>query len=105
MVENKDIPIHELKYYHGEKIGFVFTGVNRSSDDAIQRLCENLKSWGVTEKDPLFYTRVEENSVAFVFSGDSNFRMTDFYQACSQISRFGFFEVDTLYGWLTEHFK
>ena len=102
MTEEKVLAIHELRYYHSDSIGFVFTGQTPSSDEAIQRLIDNLRSWKVTKEDPLFYTRVGDNAVAFVFDSYSGFRMTQFYQASKQFTRLGFFEIDTLCSWLRE---
>lgn len=103
MVEEKTMPLHELKYYYGEHLGFVFQGVVPSSNDAIQRLCNNLVSWKVTKKLPEFYVRVPDNSIAFIFSNDSEFRQGLFYQACNRLSVMGIFKIDTLSAWLKEH--
>lgn len=103
MVEEKTIPLHEVKYYYGEHRGFVFEGVIQSSNDAIQNLCNNLVSWKVTKKLPEFYVRVSNNAVAFVFDSDSEFKQGLFYQACNRLSVMGIFKIDTLSAWLKEH--
>ena len=102
MIEEKTIPLHELKYYHGESLGFVFTGVIPSSNDAIERLVNRLVSWKVSDKLPEFYTRPESNVVAFVYAGDSGFKQAAFYHACKQLDMTvnGIFEIDTLAAWL-----
>lgn len=99
-MEEKILPIHELKYYHGDKVGFVFTGVVPSSDEALKRLVNNLVTWKVSEKLPEFFTRVKPNSVAFVYESDSGFKQAAFYQACNRLSTIGFFQIDTLTHWL-----
>ncbi len=103
MTEEKVISHNDLKYYYSDNIGFVFTGVTRSSDEAIQRLIVNLKAWKVTDEYPLFYTRVNDNSVAFVFDGNSGFKMAQFYQASKQFRILGLFEIDTLLSWIQKN--
>jgi hypothetical protein len=103
MVEEKTLPLHELKYYHGESLGFVFSGVLPSSNDAIQRLANNLVGWGVSKKLPEFYVRVTPNEVAFIYAPDSEFKQAAFYQACRQFNVMGIFTIDTLASWLKLH--
>lgn len=103
MVEESKIPLHELKYYYGEHLGFVFQGVIPSSDEAIQRLCENLVKWGVSKSLPDFYHRCGNNSVAFVFSENSGFQSGAFYQACRRLEVMGIFSIDSLGAWLEDN--
>jgi hypothetical protein len=103
MVEEKTLPLHELKYYHSESLGFVFKGVIPSSDDAIQRLVNNLVGWRVSKKLPEFYVRVTPNEVAFIYASDSEFKQAAFYQACNQLNVMGIFAIDTLAAWLQQH--
>lgn len=100
MIEEKTLPLHELKYYHGESLGFVFKGVTPSSYDAIERLCHTLMGNGVSKKLPEFFVRVSDNEVAFVYSEDSGFLSGPFFQFSQQVSRMRIFEVDTLAAWL-----
>lgn len=103
MIEEKTLPLHELKYYYGERLGFVFQGAAPSSNDAIQRLAETLVSSKVSEKLPEFYQRVSSNEVAFVYAGDSGFQSGPFYQATRQFNVIGIFNIDTLSMWLKNH--
>lgn len=103
MIPEKTLPLHELKYYHSESLGFVFTGAIPSSDDALQRLVNNLVGWGVSKKLPEFYVRVASNEVAFIYAPDSEFKQAGFYQACSQLNVMGIFTIDTLAAWLKIH--
>lgn len=97
MVPEKTLPIHELKYYYGDNLGFVFTGKIPSSDDAIQRLCNFLLGIKVSEKLPEFYQRIGDNAVAFVYDGNSGFQSGDFYQASKRINMFNnLFAIETL---------
>lgn len=103
MVKEKTLPLHELKYYHGESLGFVFSGVIPSSDDAIQRFVNNLVGWRVSKKLPEFYVRVTPNDTAFIYAPDSEFKQAEFYQFCSKINVMGIFSIDTLAAWLGIH--
>lgn len=103
MVTEKTIPLHELKYYYGEHLGFVFQGVTPSSDDAIQRLVDTLTRVGVSKKPPEFYVRVSTNEVAFVYDGNSEFKSPEFLQASQRINQFGLFNIETLNVWLKNH--
>ena len=103
MIPEKTLPLHELKYHHGESLGFVFQGVIPSKDDAIQRLVNNLMAWKVSGKLPEFYVRVSPNEVAFIYASDSGFKQAAFYQACSQLNVMGIFSIDTLSAWLKAH--
>ena len=103
MIPEKTLPLHELKYYHGESLGFVFHGATPSSDDAIQRLAETLVRNKVSEKLPEFYQRVSSNEVAFVYGGDSGFQSGPFYQASRKMNMFGIFNIETLTMWLRNH--
>ena len=103
MIEEKKIPLHELKYYYGEHLGFVFQGVQPSSDEAIQRLADTLLNIKVSKKLPEFYIRLSSNEVGFIYSGDSGFRSAEFYQATRQFNHIGIFQIDTLSMWLKNH--
>jgi len=103
MVEEKILPIHELKYYHSESFGFVFSGVIQSSDDTIQRLVNNLVGWGVSKKLPEFYVRATPNETAFIYDSDSGFKQAEFYQACIRLNVMGIFSIDTLASWIKLH--
>lgn len=100
MIEEKTLPLHELKYYHGESLGFVFKGVIPSSYDAIERLCHTLVSIGASKNLPEFFVRVSDNEVAFVYSDDSGFLSGPFFQIYWMRCRTKLFEVDTLAAWL-----
>ncbi len=102
MIEEKTLPIHELKYYHGEHLGFIFKGVSPSSDGAIERLSHTLMSCGVAKKLPEFFVRVSENEVAFVYSNDSGFLSAPFFRLSQQFKHIGLFEVDILAAWLKD---
>jgi hypothetical protein len=103
MIAEKTLPLHELKYYHSESLGFVFSGVIPSSNDAIQRLVNNLVGWGVSKKLPDFYVRVTPNEAAFIYASDSEFKQAAFYQACGKLNVMGIFSIETLAVWLKQH--
>ena len=96
MIPEKTLPIHELKYYHSDNLGFVFIGATPSSDEAIQRLGNFLVDIGVSEKLPEFYQRIG-NATAFMYDGNSGFQSGAFYQASNRISFLNnFFKIETL---------
>lgn len=102
MIPEKTLPIHELKYYHSDNLGFVFTSATRSSDGAIQRLAQFLKDIGVSRELPEFYQRVATNAVAFVYNGNSGFRSGEFYRASNRVNFMGIFKIETLGVYLDE---
>jgi hypothetical protein len=103
MVE-KNIPVHELKYYHGDDKGFVFIGNARSSDDAIHHLAQFLLSIGVSDQLPAFYTRINSNVTAFVYDKDTDFKSGAFYQAAKRVELMGVYKIEAL-GYYLEHLK
>jgi hypothetical protein len=96
MIPEKTLPVHELKYYHSDNLGFVFIGASKSSDDAIQRLAQFLVDIGVSNELPEFYQRVKSNAVAFVYGGNSGFQSGNFYRAASRTNLMGIFKIETL---------
>jgi hypothetical protein len=102
MIEEKTIPLHELKYYYSEHLGFVFKGASPSSDGAIGRLSHSLMSWGVAKKLPEFFVRVSENEVAFVYDSNSGFQSAPFFRLAQQLHHIGIFEIDILASWLKD---
>lgn len=96
MIPEKTLPIHELKYYYSDNLGFVFIGASKSSDGAIQRLAQFLVDVGVSRQLPSFYQRVKTNAVAFVYEGNSGFQSGAFYRTASQTNIMGIFKIETL---------
>ena len=96
MIEEKQIPLHELKYYYGERRGFVFTGNTQSSSDALNRLGEAIKNAGVSEELPEFIVRVAPNITIFVYGETGYFNQAAVYQAAQRFRNLGMFNVDTL---------
>ena len=96
MIPEKTLPIHELKYYHNDNLGFVFIGASKSSDDAIQRLAQFLVDVGVSKELPEFYQRVKSNAVAFVYGVNSGFQSGEFYRSANRINLMGMFKIETL---------
>jgi hypothetical protein len=96
MIEEKQIPLHELKYYYGERKGFVFTGNAQSSSDALNRLGEAIKNARLSDKIPEFIVRLAPNITAFVYPEDCDFQQAAVYQAAQRFRNMGIFNVDTL---------
>lgn len=94
MIE-KNINILELKQY-GERHGFVFAGVVRSSDDAIYRLAETIKDVGASSCLPEFFARIDDKVVAFVYPEQSSFASGILYNIANRLAGMGVFEVEIL---------
>jgi hypothetical protein len=96
MIEEKQIPLHELKYYYSERRGFVFTGNARSSSDALNRLAESIQNAKLSNMLPEFIVRLAPNITAFVYPEDCNFQQAIVYQVSQRFTNMGMFNVDTL---------
>lgn len=95
-IEEKQIPVHELKYYYIDRHGFVFRGVSRSSDEAILNLSNNLINSKIADTHPEFIVRINDQTVAFVYPLDCSFNSPVLYQAAQRFAMMGMFEVETL---------
>ncbi len=98
----KSLPLHELKYYHGDKKGFVFRGATPVSDEGAIRLAHNMLAWTASDGLPEIY-RIDTNTVAFSYADETRFEQALLYQASRKFLMMGFFELDTLAAWLREH--
>ena len=97
----KTLPIHELKYYHGENKGFVFRGATPVSDEGAIRLAENILKWTAANGLPEIF-RIDTNTVAFSYDDETDFAQAQVYQASRRFLMMGFFELDTLAAWLRD---
>lgn len=100
MIPEKTLPVHELKYYYGDNLGFVFIGVVKSSNGAIQRLAQFLVDIKVSRELPEFYQRVQPNAVAFVYGSNSGFQSGAFYRAANKVNFMGVFQIEALGAYL-----
>ena len=96
MIEEKKLPVHELKYYYGERRGFVFKGVSPSSDDAIERLSHAIKNAKVSDSLPEFFVRIDSNTTAFVYPENCEFHSPVVYQMGKRMEMMEMFAVETL---------
>lgn len=69
-LEFKTFTIDELKADYNTRLGFVFKAGVRSSDEAIENLCNVLISYNVARELPEFVNRVGDNIVVFVYGDD-----------------------------------
>lgn len=97
-----NIPLHELKYYHNDKKGFVFRGATPVSDDSATQLARNMITWTAADSMPEMF-RIDSNIVAFAYPHEERFEQALLYQASRRFLMMGFFELDTLAAWLKEH--
>jgi hypothetical protein len=105
MIEEKTITLNDLKYYYGERQGFIFQGATPSSPDAIERMCSTLVSKEFAEKMPEFFTRINANTIAVVFPEGASFKSGDFYKIGKNAEMLGFFKIDVLGAWLRVNVK
>ena len=69
-LEFKTLTLDELKQDYSTRLGFVFKAKVRSSDEAIENLCNVLISYNVARELPEFVNRVGDNIVVFVYGDD-----------------------------------
>jgi hypothetical protein len=99
----KETSLNDLKYYYGERHGFIFQGATPSSGDALGRLCNVLIDKKITEAYPEFFTRLNTNTVAIVYPEGISFKCADFYRIGKQTEMMGFFKIDILAAFLKEN--
>lgn len=71
----EQISLSDAKAQYLESLGFIFASGQRSSVEAIQRLCDTLKNKGVTSNDPKFIGRINGKTTIFVYENDFNMPM------------------------------
>ncbi len=69
-LEFKTLTLDELKKDYSQHLGFVFKAKVRSSDEAIENLCNVLISYNVARELPEFVNRIGDDIVVFVYGAD-----------------------------------
>lgn len=103
MINYKQLNIDELKKDYSERFGFIFASDVKSSDRAIENLCQVLIDKGITDVFPEFVTRDSGTAVIFVYPENCNFKSGDFYKQSRMIVQMGIAQVDTLAGFLQDN--
>jgi len=99
MITFKTITFDELKKDYLGRHGFVLQSNQKSSDTAIEDLCNVLIGKEITSEYPEFVTRIDDNTTVFVYKDD--FNSPKFCQVAMMANQLRFFVVDTLYRYLT----
>lgn len=66
----KDVSLEDLRKDYKTRHGFVLKSSYKSSDESIEKLCNNLISFGITKEYPEFVSRVGEECIVFVYGDD-----------------------------------
>lgn len=82
----KEVTLEDLRKDYNTRHGFVFKANAKSSDEAIENLCNMLISYGITSELPEFVTRVNEQCTVFVYGDD--FDSPTFFQRADMAAMF-----------------
>jgi hypothetical protein len=99
----KNIPLEDLKKDYSTRLGFVFRGPTKSSDKAIEHLCNMLIHHNITKEFPEFVTRIDDLNVAFVYKDD--FDCPPFFQHAQIAMRMGVCQIFSLFNYLNAEKK
>lgn len=100
MITFKSLTIEELKKDYSINHGFVFVGSTKSSDKAIESLCNTLIQHNITTDYPKFVVRINDTTTAFVY-GD-NFNSPPFFKYADMATQIGICRVESLYNFLNQ---
>ena len=95
MVNYKTLTLEELKKDYSTRHGFVFKSPIRSSDKAIENLCNTLVHHKITNEMPEFVVRLSDSITAFVYVGDS-FDAPLFFHSATIAMQIGVAEIHAL---------
>ena len=95
MITFKTLTIQELKRDYLNRHGFVFQGGSRSSDKAIEHLCQTLIQHNITKEYPDFVVRLNDTTTAFVYKDD--FDGPSFFQTAMIATQMGICQIESLH--------
>ena len=95
MITFKTLTKDELKKDYSTRLGFVFIGPVRSSDKAIENLCNTLVAHGITKEHPEFVVRIDDSITAFVYK--DSFDGQHFFQYANVATQMGICRIQSLY--------
>ena len=102
MINYKSLTIEDLKKDYSDRFGFIFASNVRSSDTAIENLCQTLITHNITDTLPEFVSRDSGNTIVFVYPEDCTFKSGEFYHKSQMLRQMGIAQVDTLAGFLKD---
>ncbi len=101
MITFKTLTIEELKRDYINRHGFVFQAGTKSSDKAIEHLCNVLIQHNITKEFPEFVVRLNDTTTAFVYKDDFDGPM--FFQKATIATQMGMCQVESLHLVLKNH--
>lgn len=94
----KDLKIEDLKKDYSTRLGFVFNGPSKSSDKAIEHLCELIIQFRISTEYPEFIVRLDDLNTVFVFR--DSFDGPTFFQHAKVATQIGVCNINSLYHFL-----
>lgn len=94
MINYKTLTVQELKKDYSERHGFIFQGPNRSSDKAIEHLCNTLIQHNITKEYPEFVVRLDDLNLVFVYQDD--FDAPPFFHKADIATQMGICKIESL---------
>ena len=94
MINYKTLTLEELKKDYSTRHGFVFKSPVKSSDKAIENLCNTLVHHKITNEMPEFVVRLSDSITAFVYKDD--FDAPAFFHSATIAMRIGVAEIHAL---------
>jgi len=95
MITFKTLSIAELKKDYMDRHGFVFKGSIKSSDKAVEHLCNTLIQHKITDDYPEFVVRLDDTLTAFVYKG--SFDGPSFFQKAMVATQMGICQIESLH--------
>jgi hypothetical protein len=101
MITFKTLSIQELKKDYMDRHGFIFQGGTKSSDKAIEHLCNTLIQHKITQNYPEFVVRLDDLTTVFVFNG--SFDGPSFFQQATIATQMGVCKIESLHTFLKNY--
>ena len=97
MITFKTLTKEELKKDYSDRLGFVFRGPVKSSDRAIEHLCDILIKHSITKEYPDFVVRLDDLTTAFVYK--DSFSGPTFFQHATIAVQIGVCNIDSIFNY------
>ena len=95
MITYKTLTIEDLKRDYLNRHGFFFKGPQKSSDKAIENLCNTLIQHNITKEFPEFVVRLDDLTTVFVYKDD--FDAPPFFHKATIATQMGICQVESIY--------
>lgn len=94
MINYKTLTKEDLKRDYMDRKGFVFQSPVKSSEKAIEHLCNTLIQYKITTEHPEFVVRLNDNTTAFVYK--DSFDSPAFFQQAQIATQMGVANINLL---------